>query len=384
MNLHVSDLNAFLLSCLLIYFLKQKAKTIGLIDVPDHRKTHEVSVPLVGGIAVFIAFSLSVLSNDLHSHSEFSLLAGGGVLMLEGALDDRYGFIAAPRFLAQVSAAGIMIIVGSIMVHNLGDLVFTGSVLLGHWAVPFTIFATVGVTNAFNMADGMDGLLGSLAVVALVALGIVAINGGQFVILRLIILLASAVLAFLMFNLRTPWRKRAAVFLGDAGSTFLGFAITWFIIRLSQGNEPAMPPVTALWILMVPLYDTVFVMCRRIAGGHSPFAADRGHLHHLLLEAGCGVSGTLTAIIGLAVAGAAVGLGGVMAGVSESVLFVTFLAGFLAYSCTVVLAWHCIALSRAQPSEPLSGWWGSLDSENAAYRSQEVSLSGQFDDRGET
>lgn len=348
-EVHFGILNAFCLSYLLIYFLKDRARQIGFVDVPDLRKRHDVAVPVVGGIAVFVAFSLSTITtNSLYGSSRISLLAGGAILMLEGALDDRFGLTAPPRFLAQIAAAGVMMAVSGVMVHSLGNLTFADhAVALGNWSVPFTIFATVGVINAFNMSDGIDGLLGSLSIIALLALGIVAGLGGQFGILELILVLIAAVSAFLLFNLRTPWRTRAAVFMGDAGSTFLGFAITWFVIDLSQGSAQAMPPVIALWILMVPLYDTVFVMCGRVARGRSPLAADRHHLHHLLLQMGNSVNHTLTIISAIAVVGASFGLIGMWLGLSDSLLFLLFLAGFIVYSCVIALLWLRVSMSQS-------------------------------------
>lgn len=340
---HIGILNAFFLSYLLVFFLKDHAYKIGFVDIPDPRKRHGAGVPVVGGIAVFMAFSLTALSNHLSGGPENSLLAGGAILMLEGALDDRYGFPAPPRFIAQISAAITMILLSGSVVQNLGEIASTNdNVILGSWSIPFTIFATVGVINAFNMVDGMDGLLGSLSTVSLIALTIVAMEGEKFSILTLILLLLSAIFAFLLFNVRTPWRARAVVFLGDAGSTFLGFAITWFVIQLSQGSNRAMPPAAALWILMVPLYDTIFVMCRRVIHGRSPFKADRNHLHHLIMRTGASVNRTLLVIMGAAVAGASFGLFGTLLGIKDRVLFISFLLGFGIYSFINSLLWRVV------------------------------------------
>ena len=171
-----------------------------------------------------------------------------------------------------------------------------------------TVFATIGVINALNMCDGLDGLSGTLAIISITGLLIVSsVNGGPADTLLLAVL-AAAILGFLLFNLRVLGRNRAAVFMGDAGSMFLGYALTWFAISLSQGEQRAMVPAAALWFLMLPLFDTVSMMLRRIARGRSPFSADREHIHHVFLMAGFTVNETVTVMAAAALIGAGIGL----------------------------------------------------------------------------
>jgi UDP-GlcNAc:undecaprenyl-phosphate GlcNAc-1-phosphate transferase len=182
-----------------------------------------------------------------------------------------------------------MALVGDGIPHHLGDLFGLGEVELGGWAVPFTLFGAVGVINAFNMLDGLDGLAGGVALVAvgwLIVLCLTAPTLLQQGDISALLALVAAVAGFLAFNLRHPWQARARVFMGDAGSTMLGFVLSWFMVHLSQGDRAAMAPMTAVWILALPLMDTIAVMFRRIRAGRSPFAADRQHLHHLLLGYG--------------------------------------------------------------------------------------------------
>jgi UDP-GlcNAc:undecaprenyl-phosphate GlcNAc-1-phosphate transferase len=161
--------------------------------------------------------------------------------------------------------------------------------------MPLTIIAIVGLINAFNMIDGIDGLAGSLSVIALlwfaVAAGLVGLRGELLVAL----LMAFCVLGFLAFNLRHHWRRRACVFLGDAGSMMLGAVLAFLAIALSQHNGgDALPPVTALWICAVPIIDTGSLIVRRLAAGVSPFSSDRQHLHHLMIDAGLSVNQVVT------------------------------------------------------------------------------------------
>jgi UDP-GlcNAc:undecaprenyl-phosphate GlcNAc-1-phosphate transferase len=138
------------------------------------------------------------------------------------------------------------------------------------------------------MIDGLDGLAGGIALVVTVWLLVMCLSAPvpDWGDIGALLTLAMVIFGFLAFNLRHPWRARASVFMGDAGSTMLGFVLSWFLIHLSQGDRSVMAPVTAVWILALPLMDTVSVMVRRICAGRSPFAADRQHLHHLLLGFG--------------------------------------------------------------------------------------------------
>ena len=172
----------------------------------------------------------------------------------------------------------------------------------------FTIFATVGVINALNMSDGADGLAGGLSLIALLGMAYVA-DGADLASERtLLLLLAVVVVGFLLFNIRLPWQHRARVFMGDAGSMFLGFAITWFFISLSQGEERAMAPVAALWLLMIPLFDTVWLILWRFSQGRSPTSSDVGHLHHVLQMTGMGAATSVWVMLAIAAGGAVRGL----------------------------------------------------------------------------
>ncbi len=171
-----------------------------------------------------------------------------------------------------------------------------------------TIFCVVGVTNATNMIDGMDGLSASVMMVSLLGLAVAHWQIGlPLAHDPLLPALMGAICAYLLFNLRLPWRGRALVFFGDAGTLFLGFVLAWLLVEHSQGGDRVIAPVTALWLFAVPLLDTVFVMIKRRQAGVSMVEADRGHLHHAFLRSGRSVNTTLV-LMALAAAGFA-GLG---------------------------------------------------------------------------
>jgi UDP-GlcNAc:undecaprenyl-phosphate/decaprenyl-phosphate GlcNAc-1-phosphate transferase len=208
-----------------------------------------------------------------------------------------------------------------------------GQVRLGWAAALFTLIGVIGVINAFNMIDGLDGLAGGTGFVVtgwliVLCLSAPAANAGA---LGALLVLAAAIAGFLVYNLRHPWRVRATVFMGDAGSTMLGFVLSWFLIHLSQGEQALMAPITAVWIMALPLLDTLTVIIRRIGAGRSPFAADRQHLHHLLLGRGFS-DGRVTAILlGLTCATGGLGVLADWLGMSEALRFYAFVGVFLLY-----------------------------------------------------
>jgi UDP-GlcNAc:undecaprenyl-phosphate GlcNAc-1-phosphate transferase len=334
-------LSAFLYSAGLIALLVKPARVLGWIDRPSDRKHHRDPVPMVGGVAMCVAFCASILLLAERPHAFGVLLICMTMLTLVGLYDDLFSLRPTPRFLCQIGVILLMTLVGNVALTNLGDLFGWGNVLLDNFTIPITIFAVVGVINAFNMIDGLDGLAGGLALLATLCLIILNLLAPvtESGILGALSVLALVIAGFLCFNLRHPWRTRASVFMGDAGSTMLGFVLGWFLVHLSQGREAVMAPVTAIWIVALPLMDTVAVMARRIHAGRSPFAADRQHLHHLLLGLGL-TDGRVCAIL-LAVATLAA-TGGVLAWwlkVPEHWQFYTFLAMFALYYRLTTRLW---------------------------------------------
>lgn len=315
----------FLITFSLILLFRPAALRYGLVDQPGGRKTHQGPVPLVGGLAMFGGLIFSLWPSPMLSLQIFYFMAASAFVVFSGLLDDYRGLSAIQKFTLQILAA-LLMVACNVVLQDLGNLLSFGPVALGVWCVPFTVFAAVGMMNAMNMIDGMDGLAGGLALIAFVCLALIAAVGGQLLDSWLLHCLVAAVLAFLCFNLRWPGARPARVFMGDAGSLLLGFLLSWFTIDLSQGGGRAMTPVTALWILAIPLLDTVSLMLRRIFAGKSPFRGDREHLHHMLLNLGLSINQTLCIILGMALLFALIGVGGFYLRVPEARLFFTFLS----------------------------------------------------------
>lgn len=287
----------FIFVSILIPMLCRPAERLGLLDLPDDRKLHGEPVPMIGGIAMFIAFCAGLLIIPDPLRPYVSLVIGMGVLLATGLVDDALDITPASKLIMQLVAATLMVSWGQVQVHSLGNLLGAGPVELGEWAIPFTVLCTVFIINGLNMADGTDGLAGGMAVVMLISLALFGwTNGAREAYIVIALLLAAVTLGFLLFNMRTPWRKQASVFMGDAGSMMLGFAIAWLAIFVSQREDATVYPISIAWLLVLPVTDLVSSYFRRLLRGQSPFSADREHLHHALLRAGVSV-GTIVALM---------------------------------------------------------------------------------------
>lgn len=204
-----------------------------------------------------------------------------------------------------------------------------------------TVIAVIGAINAFNMVDGIDGLLGGLASVTFTSLGIVFCISGNEYLATICLLIVTALIPYIMLNLGFPLGRRFKIFMGDAGSMFIGFSVIWMLIRGSQEVDIiAFKPVTALWLIAIPLMDMATIMIRRIRKGHSPFKPDREHLHHICDRMGLSSLMTLFVICLLASICAAVGIVADLNSVAESTMFVAFLIMFAVYFTAISHIWR--------------------------------------------
>tara|TARA_B100001248_G_scaffold262736_1_gene261967 strand:+ start:22709 stop:23740 length:1032 start_codon:yes stop_codon:yes gene_type:complete len=318
-------------SVLSLRLLRPLAIHLSLVDHPDTRKQHTGTIPLIGGLAMFLGFGVGILLLTPTVNGLWTLLVAQLVLICVGVFDDYHCLSANIKILAQIASALVMALIGGLMLWNLGDLTGAGiAVDLGVWAVPFTVFAVVGAVNAVNMIDGLDGLAGVLTLITFTAMSILAFAAGFEEIGALLLVFPAIIIAFLLFNLGIFGRRRK-VFMGDAGSMFLGFSVAWFSILLAQDNVQAMSPSVALWVFAIPLFDTVTVMLRRIFKRQSPFKADRNHLHHILQKAGLSYKQSLFTIATAALVCATIGVFSQLYQTPERILFSSFLGLFGLY-----------------------------------------------------
>lgn len=338
MNLTLLLLGSFLLCAATICVLRLLAPRVGLMDHPGGRKDHAASTPLVGGLAIFLAVALFLTLHDW-TPWQAGFLVGTAIVVACGIQDDRHEIGSLIRLSFQVLSGLVMVWFAGVKLGTVGNLIGTGPIGMWVFTVPMTVFATCGVINAFNMVDGTDGACGTFAVIAFGFYAWVAIATGLYAQAELLMTLAGAVAGFLIFNLRFPWQPRARVFLGDTGSTLIGFALAWFAIDLTQGAGRTLPPISALWVVVIPLCDTVSLMVRRLAAGRSPFSADRQHLHHLLLDLGFSPNQVIITFASLGLVSGLVGVGGWQLGLPEPVLFGLFVTLFLVYHLSMGSYW---------------------------------------------
>lgn len=325
----VEILVAFSVSLAVLGALYPFAPALGLIDHPgERRKVHRHPVPPIGGIAIFSGIlASSLLTLPGHPSLLFGLL-GAGLLVCVGALDDRFGLGPRVRLAAQTGAVLLLTLGGGVTLTSLGDLLGLGPIDLGPLAVPFTVFAMVGIINAFNMIDGIDGLAGGLMLIGVGPLLVLAPDIGPLQVMLLAAI--AALIPYLICNLELLGCTGRKVFLGDAGSMLLGYLLVWALVD-AAGPRRAIDPVTALWLTAVPLMDALGVMGRRMLQGTSPFTADRAHLHHLLSRISGSTRVSLLLMLSGAAALAAVGVAGRVYEAPTPVLFYAGILVFVAY-----------------------------------------------------
>lgn len=325
---------SFAATAVLALLLRRWAGPLRLMDAPDARKLHRTPVARCGGLAMglgmLVALATQPAALALHGYAYPLALV---LFMLIGAAGDASQLSAFTRLTSQLLAVLAVGLLGGLMIENLGDLWGVGPVELGVFSVFFTVFATAGVINAVNMSDGMDGLAGGIVLIALAALLVLALAGeapASYVVL--LTTAVGAVSAFLLLNLRAPWRRQALIFMGDAGSMMLGALFAFLAADLSHLPSGAVVrPITAVWILGLPIMDTLNVMFARMSSGTSPLAAGRDHLHHVLLRAGLGYRSTVLLLLAASALFAGVGVGSQLAGVPEPWLMYGYLAVMAVY-----------------------------------------------------
>ncbi len=267
-------ITAFVLSFLLIAGLVKKAPRFGLVDIPNKRSVHSEAVPRGAGIGIIVSFFVSVALFDTGDVAEFPLTFLSFLLVfIIGILDDLRDASPHTKFL--------VIFIATTMAWFEGIGIFSGGSFFGHevalgwFALPFTLFAVSGFTNALNLVDGLDGLSGSISIVILAVLFSLGYRNGDSFIMYLSLTMIAAITAFLYFN----WNP-AKIFLGDSGSLTIGYIISILSIKALAYIHPTI----ILFLAAVPILDTLVVMVRRKRQGLSAFTPDKTHLHHILLR----------------------------------------------------------------------------------------------------
>lgn len=331
---------AFFVTLIFMFLLRPVAAAIGLVDRPGGRKVHVGVVPVIGGIAMYLGLLVVLPLADVPDHDIKAFLTAAGILTAVGAIDDRFDLPPQVRLIGQGTAALLLCLGAGLVVDNLGDLLFFGEIGLGYFALPFTILVTISVINAFNMLDGVDGLAASVSLTSLVlaAIALFLFGGGGGI--TLVVTSIAVVAAFLVFNFPARFNRPVRSFMGDAGSTLLGFIVIWLGMRLAHGPDRVVAPVVALWIAALPIFDLFISFSRRLRKGQSPLQGDREHIHHILQRAGLSDRQVLGVMVALAFL---VGLTGILAhhaGAPDGVLFLGLVLIGLAHYMAVRRAWR--------------------------------------------
>ena len=319
--LWISGITAAVLALSFTLLLAAPAVRLGLVDIPGGRKAHAQPTPLTGGLAILgstiLLASLSRCPNGLLPFLAFAALVG--------TLDDAQGLSARARLGLMAAMFCVMAWATGLRVTDLGNLLGFGTANLGYASLGFTVLCGTGLINAINMADGVDGLAGGLVATSLGALGFACWMSRDLVPPELTLFIA-ALLGFLAVNARHPVNPRAKAFLGDGGSMLLGTGLAWYAMQFSQGTERAVTPAALLWIIGLPVLDTLRVMVQRpLRRGVNSFTDGRDHLHHRLLDSGMTPTRTMLTLVSLNVLFCAVGVLGQAFLVPEPVLAYPFL-----------------------------------------------------------
>lgn len=319
---------AFIAVILAIPLARRLALRYGFVDKPTERKAHDHPTPPVGGLVIVPTFILASILSGAEAATQWPFWAGLSVITLFGALDDRYAIRPRWKFIAQFIAAGL-IVFGGAQVASLGNLFGFGTVWLGFAHVPFSLIAAVLLINAVNLIDGLDGLAGGVVFAALFWLMVAAAQAGLPVPAQSMAIMMATVAGFLIYNLRNPWRRRASIFLGDAGSMALGLTLAWYALTL--GHTEKVAPIAVAWVLALPIMDTCAQFARRVREGRHPFDADRNHFHHHFINAGVGAGRATALIIALSFMLGLLGVGGLVLGLPEWVLTFAWIAAILTH-----------------------------------------------------
>ena len=333
---------ASFVSFLSFFGLQPFANRVGLVDRPSERKRHAGTVPLVGGIAFYLATLTACTLIFPGNHLIVLYLISTALIVLLGSLDDFYDLSVKLRLLAQAIIASILVFGVGTYIHYLGDMGGFGPIDIGLFGTVLTIVAVIGAINAFNMVDGIDGLAGSLALNTFISVAVLFELAGQLQMVNLAVVLICSIVPFLLFNLGLVPGPVKKVFMGDAGSMFIGLSVIWLLTLGTQTEVPAFRTVTALWIIAVPLMDMAAIIIRRVRKGQSPFAPDRDHLHHIFVRAGFSPRQALMIIAVIAAVYSAIGICGDYYAVPEWVMFYGFLVMFAVYSYGIQHAWNLI------------------------------------------
>lgn len=278
MKFIIPCLSSFLLTAAITPLVIRLATACNCVDLPGGRRLHEKTTPRWGGVA-FFAGVLPFLFMANGNGALTSYIVASALLVGMGMIDDLRSLGWKTKFSVMAAAATIVIFGGDITVHQLGTYGSLGRIELGWLSIPFTFLSIIGITNAINLLDGLNGLAGGVSLLGFLFMGIAALLAGNVVIALVCFAFVGALAAFLLYNF-----PNARVFMGDAGSIFLGFSLSVTAVSLTQDANSSVEAMFPVLVLLIPIFDTVRVLIVRLLNGKNPFQADHLHLHYLIVK----------------------------------------------------------------------------------------------------
>jgi len=280
-NYLIPFITATILSFVMTPIAKKIAYRIKAIDIPkDERRVHKKPIPLLGGLAIYISTIITILIFLPLDKTTLSIIIGSSIIVISGIIDDTKDLSPKMKLLFQILAA-VVLVIGDIRIEFITNPFKGGLLYLKGFSIPLTIFWIVGITNTVNLIDGLDGLAAGVSFIASMSLFFVASRFMYVPIMIMSLVLAGSCLGFLPFNFNP-----AKIFMGDTGSLFLGFMLAIISIEGVMKSVATIAIVVPIIILGLPIFDTTFAIFRRLLNGRPIMEADKGHLHHKLLQRG--------------------------------------------------------------------------------------------------
>lgn len=286
-NLFFIAVLAALISFISTPIVRKLAIILGVVDIPkDNRRVHKKPIPKLGGLAIYFSFVIMVFAKSGPiNKSEMGILIGATIIVIGGLIDDKYTIKPWQKLSFQVIAAFVLIGTNTMISIITNPVSDTNPFISINpmFAIPLTLIWVIGITNAFNLIDGLDGLSAGLGFIACVTMTAASYLSGkvEFEVITLTIILAAAILGFLPYNFNP-----ASIFMGDTGAQLIGFLLAAISMKGAIKSASAIVLAVPILALGLPIYDTLFAIIRRKVNGRPIAEADKGHLHHRLLNMG--------------------------------------------------------------------------------------------------
>ena len=297
----ISFFIAFVISVLIMPVIIKFAKKYGIVDKPGERKIHKEPIPLLGGLGIFIAFIISLFIFTTINTKLIVIALSLFVITLLGILDDIYDIKATRKLLVQIICSALVTIFGARV--DIGQFITSNSFAANAIDISISIIWIIGIINAINLIDGVDGLAGGVTFISSIGFLLVGLISEDRLVTLMASLLAGAVLGFLIYNFHP-----ARIFMGDAGSTFLGFCVAIISLLIPKYSVNKSSLLAPILILGIPIFETGVSILRRAFMRKNIFEADRKHTHHKLMDMGFSQKSTTFIIYGMATFSVILGL----------------------------------------------------------------------------